>query len=193
MKILDFGLAKAITTAREGAADDHLTEAHPEPPRELPPEQVPDIRLTREGASIGTLGYMSPEQVQGLKGDARTDLFCFGLVLYEVVTGKKAFGAGTRDTFREAVLYQTATPPHELNPAVPVKLEEVINRCLQKERGQRYQHASDLRNDLKQIRQELGPHTSKRNIGPSGPEHKSDTGYGSGEGLSPRRSPRRWV
>ncbi len=158
VKILDFGLAKLITSTRE-IADDHITrvggeaEAVPEPKSHS--EVEPESNLTRAGAALGTTGYMSPEQVEGLKLDARTDLFCFGLVLYELTTGKRAFGGGTKASFREAVLYEAFVPVRELNPAVPPNLEAIVHRCLEKDRNQRYQHASDLRKDLKQIRREM--------------------------------------
>jgi serine/threonine protein kinase/tetratricopeptide (TPR) repeat protein len=195
VKILDFGLAKAITSAKE-AAGEHLTEVGAEREKETPadprPDPTPDNNLTREGASIGTLGYMSPEQVQGLKLDARTDLFCFGVVLYELVTGRKAFGTGTRDTFREAVLYQTPTPVRELVPEVPAKLEAIIDRCLQKERGERYQYASDVRNDLKEVRHEIGPHSSARVIGRE-LEQRIEAGPISGEDVLRQKRLRKWL
>ncbi len=157
VKILDFGLAKLVTTTRD-IGSDHLTRdgRDLEPPatqEQRGPE--PESNLTRAGASIGTTGYMSPEQVQGLKLDARTDLFCCGLVIYELATGRRAFGAGTKESFREAVLHQSPTPAPELNPLVPPKLVAIIDRCLEKARNQRYQHASNLRDDLKQIRREM--------------------------------------
>jgi len=157
VKILDFGLAKLITEAKEGTAE-HQVGKEDDAGAEPDVAENPDTNLTREGASIGTTGYMSPEQVQGLKLDARTDLFCFGLVMYELVTGKRAFGGGTKESFREAVLYQTPTPMHELNPAVSSRMEAIVSRCLEKERNVRYQHASDLRTDLKQIRREMSTH-----------------------------------
>ncbi len=158
VKILDFGLAKLITTTRE-AGSDRLTRAGRDPDTELEPakpaEAEPESNLTRMGASIGTTGYMSPEQVQGLKLDERTDLFCFGLVLYELTTGHRAFSTATKEIFREAVLHADPVPASELNPFVPATLQAIVTRCLQKDRDQRYQHASDLRSDLKQIRREM--------------------------------------
>ena len=191
VKILDFGLAKAITSAKE-AAGEHLTEVEGEQAQKPPADPTPDKSLTREGAAIGTLGYMSPEQVQGLKLDARTDLFCFGVVLYELVTGRKAFGAGTRDTFREAVLYQTPTPVRELVPEVPAKLEAVIDRCLQKERGERYQYASDVRSDLKEVRHEIAPPSAARVIGRE-LEQRLEAGPISGEDVLRQKRLRKWL
>ncbi len=157
VKILDFGLAKLITTTREIASDRLTRDGRAEDPEPAKERSEPDLEnnLTRAGASLGTTGYMSPEQVEGLKLDARTDLFCFGLVLYELTTGKRAFGGGTKESFREAVLHEAPVPMHELNPLVPPKLEAIITRCLEKDRNQRYQDASDLRNDLKQMRREM--------------------------------------
>jgi serine/threonine protein kinase/Tfp pilus assembly protein PilF len=166
VKILDFGLAKLITTTREMGSD-HLTRddreaAQSEPRDNAEPE--PENNLTRAGVSIGTTGYMSPEQVQGLKLDARTDLFCFGLVIYELATGQRAFSTANKESFREAVLHEDPIPAHELNPIVPSKLEAIINRCLQKDRDQRYQHASELRDALKQIRREMSVQQSQEEV-----------------------------
>lgn len=155
VKILDFGLAKLIATAQENASD-HLTgkfkvpletEAHSERPREAD--------LTRAGAALGTTGYMSPEQVQDLKLDARTDIFCLGLVLYELATGRRAFGGATKESYRAAVLHEAVIPLRKLNPTIPAPLEAIIHRCLEKDRKLRYQEAAEVRKDLKPIRREL--------------------------------------
>src|ERR1700678_1036270 len=152
VKILDFGLAKLITETKE-------TQSDRLPPKDgraqSAPEVEPEAGLTRVGASIGTAGYMSPEQCDALKLDARTDLFCFGLVLYELTTGRRAFSGSTKESFREAILHQSPVPVRELNPAAPPELEQVIARCLEKERSARYQHASDVRDELKQIRRNI--------------------------------------
>ena len=155
-KILDFGLAKLITEKRETVG-----EGVPVAATENEPDAAPAIRceadanLTRAGASMGTAGYMSPEQLQGTKLDARTDLFCFGLVLYEMATLRRAFSGSTREGLRDAILHETPTPPRQLNPAVAQRLEQIITKCLQKDRQQRYQHASEIRSDLKQLRRDL--------------------------------------
>ena len=160
VKILDFGLAKLVTAARETGTDllqqqeenedDHAAELKTSLRLEL------DSNLTRAGVSIGTAGYMSPEQIEGIQLDARTDLFCFGLVLYELCTGQKAFTGVMRESLREAILHQAPVPPRELQPEIPVKLEAVVTLCLQKDRKQRYQHASEIIRDLKQLRRERG-------------------------------------
>ena len=165
VKILDFGLAKLITASRE-AGSDRLTRngrGDPQGQPESRPETEAESNLTRAGAALGTTGYMSPEQVEGLKLDARTDLFCFGLVLYELSTGQRAFSGSTKDAYREAVLHQSPVPVRELNPAVSPRLEAVVNRCLEKDRNQRYQHASDVREELKQVRHEWSGLTAPKN------------------------------
>ena len=100
---------------------------------------------------MGTAGYMSPEQVRGEKLDARTDLFSFGLVLYEMATGKRAFAGDTGPELRGRHPQAGATPPRELNPELPPKLEAIINRALEKDREARYQSASEIRADLETL------------------------------------------
>jgi len=152
VKILDFGLAKLITEKRETAGEG-VPVAATEPAE--PTRADLDANLTRAGASIGTAGYMSPEQLQGNKLDSRTDLFCFGLVLYEMVTGRRAFNGTTREGLRNAILYDNPTPVRQLNAAIWPQMEGVISKCLQKDRQQRYQHASEIGSDLKRLRREL--------------------------------------
>ena len=118
-----------------------------------------DTTLTRTGLAIGTAGYMSPEQVRDEKLDARTDVFSFGLVLYEMATGRRAFSGETAAIVHDAILNKPPTPIRELNSALPAKLIPVIGKALEKERDRRYQSATDLRADLEQIK------TSKRLLG----------------------------
>jgi serine/threonine protein kinase/Tol biopolymer transport system component len=142
-KILDFGLAKPI------AAGD--LEANRQ--EETPTRSVRDLALTRTGVALGTAAYMSPEQVRGEKLDARTDLFSFGLVIYEMVTGQQAFSGETAVVLHDAILHRTPVPAREINSSLPTKLEEIINKALQKDRDARYQTAAEMRSDLKGLQE----------------------------------------
>jgi len=140
VKILDFGLAKLL--------DAEARISHKEALSPTPPSQEKDPPLTRAGTTVGTAGYMSPEQLQGEKLDARTDLFCFGLVMYEMATGQRAFEGDTAPVLRAAILEKTPTPIRQLKPELPQKLEEIIHRALEKDREMRYQSAAELCADL---------------------------------------------
>src|SRR5258705_10715995 len=135
VKILDFGLAKQ--SSRTVSTESSST---------LPQEQ-----LTSPGTSIGTIAYMSPEQARGKALDARTDLFSFGAVLYEMVTGFVPFrGTGTAEIF-DGLLNREPTPPVRVNPAIPNDLERIIAKALEKDRDVRYQHASEIRAAVKRL------------------------------------------
>jgi len=134
-KILDFGLAKLV--AERQAAPDAST--------------LPEDLITRLGAALGAVAYMSPEQARGEPLDARTDLFSFGVVLYEMATGKLPFQGSTMATLFDAILRQTPASPLRLNPQLPVELEVVISKALEKDLEVRCQAASELRADLKRF------------------------------------------
>jgi serine/threonine protein kinase len=150
VKVLDFGLAKVIAVlsdiAGSTAASTVTLEEH----------------LTSPGQAVGTIAYMSPEQVRAKELDARTDLFSFGAVLYEMVTGTLAFRGEISGVIFRAILDGTPTPAVRLNPDVPLKLEEIINKCLEKDRHLRYQHASDVRTDLQRLKRDSDSSVSER-------------------------------
>jgi serine/threonine protein kinase/WD40 repeat protein len=138
IKILDFGLAKLMPTGATNLSA-------------MPAEGEGPTRLTQPGAAIGTVVYMSPEQVRCEEMDARTDLFSFGVVLYEMVTGFVPFRGESIGVVAEAILNRTPVAPVRLNPDVPPKLEEVIHKALEKDRKLRYQNAADLQTDLRRL------------------------------------------
>jgi serine/threonine protein kinase len=140
-KLLDFGLAKQVG---QGAADSITRDlAAPE-------------TLTRLGTTLGTMAYMSPEQARSQELDARTDLYSFGCVLYEMATGRMAFGGGSQADVLNAVLNRMPPPPSRANPDLPPKLAEVIQKSLEKDRALRYQSAAELRADLSRLQRDLG-------------------------------------
>jgi serine/threonine protein kinase/Tol biopolymer transport system component len=140
-KVLDFGLAKVSTKAGTQAGATAAT---------IDSEQ----HLTSPGSALGTVAYMSPEQVKGRDLDVRTDLFSFGAVLYEMVTGALPFRGDTAGVIFESILNRAPTSAVRLNPALPPQLEGIINKCLEKDRDLRYQHAADIRTDLKRLKRD---------------------------------------
>ena len=143
-KILDFGLAQmtpTLSNAAQGGPAAQSTVAIEE-------------RLTSPGAAVGTIAYMSPEQVRAKELDARTDLFSFGAVLYEMATATLPFRGESTGVIFEAILNRAPVPPVRLNPDLPAELESIINKCLEKDRTLRYQHASEIRTDLQRLKRD---------------------------------------
>jgi serine/threonine protein kinase len=153
-KIVDFGLAK-IVDLDEHPHNPLGKEVDETPPRDATTMPSFDPTLTRPGAMMGTAPYMSPEQVRGEKLDSRTDLFSFGLVLYEMATGQRAFRGDTAMEVNEAILHSTPAPARDWNAELPPKLQEIITKALQKERELRYQRAAEMRADLKHLKSQI--------------------------------------
>jgi Tol biopolymer transport system component/tRNA A-37 threonylcarbamoyl transferase component Bud32 len=166
-KILDFGLAKLTPEKRGlGARDWGLGKDRPSGDEDdlsrpvgiaataAETASLGEAHLTSPGAVMGTVAYMSPEQALGQELDARTDLFSFGVVLYEMATGRPAFSGPTSAAIFDAILHAAPTSPLRLNPECPAELERIISKALEKDREMRYQSASDIRTDLKRLKRD---------------------------------------
>jgi len=162
-KVLDFGLAK-LTETHEGGIEDATTlDAH--------------ARLSHPGTVAGTPAYMSPEQASGGAVDVRSDIFSFGAVLYEMVTGRRPFGGGSSAEMLAALLKEQPRPPSELVPDVPKELERIILRCLRKEPARRFQHMADVKVELQELKE----------------ESDSQSTTPAGAAVAKRRSRHRWI
>src|SRR5258708_17633498 len=143
-KVVDFGLAKLASPTASNRASAAGVETM----------SIDEQHLTSPGTAIGTVAYMSPEQVSGKELDARTDLFSFGVVLYEMATGTLPFRGQTSGIIFEAILNRTPPPTVKLNPDIPAGLEQIINKALEKDRNLRYQHSADIRTDLQRLKRD---------------------------------------
>ena len=145
-KVLDFGLAKVTPAGLHPSLSGGTPEVT---------AGTADVRLTSPGTAMGTIAYMSPEQAAGEELDARSDIFSFGAVLYEMSTAAPAFTGNTSAMVFDAILHKAPIPPVRLNPGLPVEMERIVNKALEKDRKLRYQSSSDLGIDLKRLKREF--------------------------------------
>jgi serine/threonine protein kinase len=150
VKVLDFGLAKLLHPERTADGSELATQA----------THAHELLTTRPGTAMGTVAYMSPEQARGQELDVRTDIFSYGLVLYEMATGERTFQGSTTAVIFDAILNREPTPPVELNANVPGELQRIIGVAIDKDRNLRYQSAAALRRDLEQVRNERASRAS---------------------------------
>ena len=172
VKVLDFGLAKLAPARGHYPPDPHPTEHF----------------TSMAGTTVGTIAYMSPEQARGEEVDPRTDLFSFGVVLYEMATGRQSFPGGTTAVIFDGILNRAPAPPSTLNGAIPPELDRIISKALEKDRGLRYQSAADMRADLQRLKRDS---TTRAIAGGLWAEHSSATVViPSGTAISTASAPR---
>jgi eukaryotic-like serine/threonine-protein kinase len=185
-KVLDFGLAKVSGQAGRGAKDAALATVDGTLDRTID-HTFDEQHLTSPGVALGTVAYMSPEQAKGKQLDARSDLFSFGAVLYEMATGTLPFRGDTSAVIFNAILERAPTSPIRLNPDVPSELERIINRALEKDRELRYQHASEMRAELQRLKRDSG--SGKKIVAEEPPEDvPPDSAQRSSQSASQRSS-----
>ncbi|HXJ93646.1 MAG TPA: protein kinase [Terriglobia bacterium] len=194
-KILDFGLAKLLPHRGTGVPpvdQDASLSTHGQDARAT--ASIDPEHLTRPDAMMGTAAYMSPEQIRGEKIDARTDLFSFGLVLYEMATGKPAFSGETIASVHDAIVRGAPKPARESNADLPPKLEEIIGRALEKERDLRYHSAGDLRAELKRLKREIGSAAVRAAVAGASRSREETEQHGQDARARAREAPRlrRW-
>ena len=183
-KVLDFGLAKATAAGSPSGRSASLNT--------LSAPTVGEAHLTSPGTALGTVAYMSPEQVRAKELDARSDLFSFGVVLYEMATGMLPFRGDSSGVISEAILNRAPVPPVRLNPECPPELERIINKALEKDRDLRYQVASEMRADLKRLKRETDSGRSSATISSVEPLSATGTGGLAAAGVISKPGRPRW-
>jgi eukaryotic-like serine/threonine-protein kinase len=168
-KILDFGLAKVTAPTSTSTSQAGVTQT------------MDEAHLTSPGTMVGTVAYMSPEQVRARDLDSRSDLFSFGAVLYEMSTGDVPFHGESSAVICEAIMNRAPVPPVRLNREVPVRLEEIINKALEKDRNLRYQHASEMRSDLQRLKRDTDTGRSAAQSAIAAPDSGSGTKHSSSD------------